>query len=126
MGIRRKNISDRLVKKVRGLLAAGYQPKDVHKQLMGMRDQLSISSIYNIRSGKKGKVDIPRRGLPQTTQQTAIRLERQQMEHMQSLQKLARSIIDSIPESADVDDLEKLDSVILSLWQVFKRLTGDP
>lgn len=49
----------------------------------------------------------------------------QQIEHIRSLQELASSVIESIPESMDYDDLENLDSARFSLWQAFEKLTGD-
>ncbi len=49
----------------------------------------------------------------------------QQIEHIKSLQELAKSVIESIPELIDIDDLENLESVRISLWQTFEKLTGD-
>jgi len=49
----------------------------------------------------------------------------QQIEHIRSLQELAISVIESVPELIDFDDLENLHSARFSLWQAFEKLTGD-
>lgn len=54
-----------------------------------------------------------------------LSLQRQQVEHIKGLQELARSVIESVPEFPDCNDLENLDSVRFTLWRAYKKLTGD-
>ncbi len=52
-------------------------------------------------------------------------LKRQQMEHIRTLQDLARSTIDALPELPDLNDANDFDVFYSSLAKLFLRLTGD-
>jgi transcriptional regulator with XRE-family HTH domain len=52
-------------------------------------------------------------------------LKRQQMEHIRTLQDLARSTVDAVPELPDLDDANDFDVFYSSLAKLFLRLTGD-
>lgn len=52
-------------------------------------------------------------------------LQWQQIEHIRSLQELARSTVDALPELPDLDDVNEFDVFYFSLAKLFLRLTGD-
>lgn len=54
MGIRRKKITDRRREAIEELLSR-YPPRLVYGKLLGTRDQVSLSTIYNIRRQKTGQ-----------------------------------------------------------------------
>ncbi len=51
--------------------------------------------------------------------------ESQQIEHISNLQKLVREFLDSIIYNVDNDDYDALEQARNSLWEAFKRITGD-
>ena len=50
--------------------------------------------------------------------------EAKQIEHVSSLQELVREFLDSVGDPADYDDLD-VEKARNSLWQAFRRITGD-
>ena len=102
-----------------------YSKSDVSKWECGNKipKEELVEELEKILSPPKG---VLLRAAGYTSVEKEPSLKWQQIEHIRSLQELAKSVIESVPELIDFDNLENLDSVHTSLWQAFKKLNADP
>lgn len=95
MGIRRKKITDRRREKIKELLGQ-YSPREVHKHLSDTRDQVSLSTIYNIRRQKTTRVEGIEASQGMVTEAAIEQKPYKETSHKQKMRELSEAVINEI------------------------------